>query len=74
MNGRYYKITYKKPMKCPLCEGVGVLNEPPLWVREIIKLRLKGLTYKQIGKAIGCAPNTAHYHYKRWEIRNKERK
>lgn len=62
-----YQIRYKKPMVCPLCEGTGVLQEPSAYIKEIIKLRRKGLTYRQIGKALRIAPNTAHYHYQRWK-------
>lgn len=62
-----YQIRYKKPMKCPVCNGVGFIYEPSLYIREIIRLRELGLTYRQIGKALGITPNTAHYHYKRWK-------
>jgi len=65
------EIKYKKPMVCPACQGSGYLNRPRKFVIEIIRLKHEGLTYRQIGKILGCAPNTAHYHYHRW-IENPE--
>ena len=47
--------------KCPLCNGIGYVNFNPEKL-EIIKLRKKGLTIRQIAKILKKGSTTIHYH------------
>ena len=48
-------------MKCPLCEGKGIINFNPLKIK-IKKLRKKGLTIRQIAKILKKGSTTIFYH------------
>ena len=48
-------------MKCPLCNGVGVIKENPK-ANEIKNLREKGMTIREIAKLVGRSPTTVFYH------------
>lgn len=53
---------------CPLCEGSGVVtrigetDESVKRLNEIIRLKKKGLSLREIGGVVGLAPNTVLYH------------
>ncbi len=59
--------------KCPLCEGTGYViqkgdtKENMDRVAEILLLRSKGLSLREISAVVGIAPNTALYHIRKME-------
>ena len=60
------KRAYKK-IKCPLCSGTGIYNKRVNPNFKIIpRLRKKGLTYREIMKAVGFKSlDSVHYYLKR---------
>ena len=57
--------------KCPLCDGTGYVvqkgdsKESMDRVAEILRLRSKGLSLREISGVLGIAPNTALYHIRK---------
>lgn len=60
--------------KCPLCEGTGYVihkgdtKKTQDRVAEILRLRAKGLSLREISGVLGIAPNTALYHIRKLEM------
>ena len=56
---------------CPLCEGTGVYlikgesDDKVNLLKNIMKMRNKGLSLRQIGSVLGIAPNTVLYHLRK---------
>jgi len=58
--------------KCPLCEGTGFLtrkgegDKEISFIKNLLKLREKGLSYREIAALVGLSANTVHYHISKY--------
>lgn len=50
---------------CPLCNGSGYAKKPKKNEKEILRLRKRGLTVRQIAKAVGLGSTTVFYYLKK---------